>query len=118
MDALAPTRSLRVTHFVALKAKHRILAHRQRDKASRCYAMASNESIALRESLPPEVPEQEPRRDPRVIPNINRRDSTRWDSNMKKAFVLIGSAILQLPIWGRLYPISRLHLRSRVQASP
>jgi hypothetical protein len=40
------------------------------------------------------------------VPNIDQADSRRLESNMKKASVLLGSAILQLPIWGMLIATS------------
>jgi hypothetical protein len=31
-------------------------------------------------------------------------DSRQWESNRKMACVLVGNAMLQLPIWGKLSP--------------
>ena len=38
------------------------------------------------------------------VPNFDQLDSRQWESHRKRACVLIGSAILQLPIWGKFNP--------------
>jgi hypothetical protein len=68
--------------------------------------MSQNGSISLRESLPSDISQQEHRGSEQNVPNINQADSRRLESNMKKASVLLGSAILQLPIWGMLIATS------------
>ena len=68
--------------------------------------MTRNEGISLRESLPSDVGEQELHNTEQDASNLDQADSRRWESNRKRACVLVGSAILQLPIWGRLNPTS------------
>jgi hypothetical protein len=34
----------------------------------------------------------------------DQMDSRQWESNRKMACVLVGNAMLQLPIWGKLSP--------------
>lgn len=65
-----------------------------------------NEGISLREPLPPDVGGQEPQDTEQHAFNLDQADSRQWESNRKRACVLVGSAILQLPIWGRLSPTS------------
>jgi hypothetical protein len=64
--------------------------------------MTRNESISLRESLPSDIGEQEPHNTEQDASNLEQANSRQWESNRKRACVLVGSAILQLPIWGRL----------------
>lgn len=63
-----------------------------------------NDSISLRESRPADTGEQEDIRNHEQSPSdVDQADSRRWDSNRRtKACVLVGSAVLQLPIWGTL----------------
>ena len=56
--------------------------------------MARNEVISLRDPLPLDIGEQEGF-------NLGQADSRQRVSNGKRPCVLVGSAILQLPIWGR-----------------
>ncbi|MCJ1269319.1 hypothetical protein MMC22_009210 [Lobaria immixta] len=62
--------------------------------------MIRNECISLREPLPPDVGEQEPHGTEQNAFNLDQADSRLWESNRNRASVLVGSAILQLPIWG------------------
>lgn len=64
--------------------------------------MTRNEDISLRESLPSGVGEQQPHDIEPEASNLDEADSRQWESHRKRACVLVGSAILQLPIWGRL----------------
>jgi hypothetical protein len=63
--------------------------------------MTQNEDIPLRES-PANVGEQESYDTERDAFNLHQADPRQWESNRKRTCVLLGSAILQLPIWGRL----------------
>lgn len=80
-----------------------MLAHRQHplyNPNSSQFKMVQNEGISLREPLPPDVGEQEPHDTEQNAFNLDQADSRLWESNRKRACVLVGSAILQLPIWG------------------
>jgi hypothetical protein len=63
--------------------------------------MTRNEDIPLRET-PANRCEQEPYDTERDAFNLHHADSRQWESNRKRTCVLLGSTILQLPIWGRL----------------
>lgn len=52
--------------------------------------MTDNEIISLREL---NLTDQD-------TSNLERADPRQWGSNRKRACVLMGSAVLQLPIWG------------------
>lgn len=75
--------------------------------------MTQNESISLREL---DIGEQEPRIAEQDTSNIDQADSRQWESSRKRACVLMGSAILQLPIWGELSLTSWLQFYSHTQA--
>ncbi|MCJ1410573.1 hypothetical protein MMC19_004659 [Ptychographa xylographoides] len=62
--------------------------------------MASNESIALHDALPSDIGDQEPHDTEQPASNLDPADSRLLETNRKRACVLAGSAILQLPIWG------------------
>ena len=64
--------------------------------------MTQNEGITLRESVPSDVSEQEPYDTENDAANLDQADSRLWESKRKRFCVLVGSAMLQLPIWGRL----------------
>lgn len=68
--------------------------------------MTRNEGISLRESLPSDIGGQERHDTEQDASNLDQADPRQWESNMKRACVLVGSAILQLPIWGMLIPTS------------
>jgi hypothetical protein len=63
--------------------------------------MTRNEDIPLRES-PANVGEQESYDTEQDAFNLHQADSGKWESNRRRTCVLLGSAILQLPIWGTL----------------
>ena len=78
--------------------------------------MSLNEDISLRESLPSDVGEQEAHNTLQDASNLDQADSRIWESKTKRACVLVGSAILQLPIWGRLkfyYNLVAIHTHIR-----
>ncbi|KAI0132149.1 major facilitator superfamily domain-containing protein [Xylariales sp. AK1849] len=62
--------------------------------------MASHESISLRETSPPDMHLQQSQNTEHDAPSLHQADARQWESNRKKACVLLGTAILQLPIWG------------------
>lgn len=62
--------------------------------------MASNEGISLTEPGPRATNDAEPVNTGQVAPDLDQGDATQWESNRKRGCVLMGSAILQLPIWG------------------
>lgn len=80
--------------------------------------MTPKETISLRESLPPDVGEQDGHNIEQAASNPNQADSRQWESTRKRACVLLGSAILQLPIWGKKPLFSWLQFYSNMQASP
>lgn len=67
--------------------------------------MTQSEGIALRESLRLHVSEPEPESLPQDTEhnasNLDQTEPRQWESGRKRVCVLVGSAILQLPIWGR-----------------
>ena len=66
-----------------------------------------NESISLREYPLSEVGDhEEPHDTEREASNFEEEevDPRQWESSRTRACVLVGSAILQLPIWGTLRP--------------
>lgn len=75
--------------------------------------MTSHEDITLREPRPwsSDFREQEPLDIDRDEANPDQSDSDQWESNKKKLCVLLGSAILQLPIWGMRILNLRLQFR-------
>ncbi|MCJ1225611.1 hypothetical protein MMC12_002260 [Toensbergia leucococca] len=62
--------------------------------------MTRNQGISLRESLPSDSGEQEPYDAEQYVFNLDQADSSQRESNRKRACVLVGSGLLQLPIWG------------------
>jgi hypothetical protein len=64
--------------------------------------MAPNEDTPLRESAPLDVADQEPNYSEQNASELEEADSRQWESNRKRACVLLGTTILQLPIWGKL----------------
>ncbi len=80
--------------------------------------MTRNESISFRDSLPSDIGEQEPHGTELDATDLDQADSRPLESNRKRFCVLVGSAMLQLPIWGRLSPTYWLHFYSHTQASP
>lgn len=63
--------------------------------------MAGNGDFPLHESVPLDVHDQEPNDSVQNAPQIEQADSRQWESNRKRACVLLGTTILQLPIWGK-----------------
>ncbi|KAG0651688.1 Monocarboxylate transporter 12 [Hyphodiscus hymeniophilus] len=62
--------------------------------------MSSTDAISLRDRLPPNITEQDPPEAEEDAPNLGQAESRQWESHRKRASVLLGSAVLQLPIWG------------------
>ena len=62
--------------------------------------MAQNESISLHESAPPYAGEQELHDLEHDASSPDQANSRRRESKTTRICVLVGSAILQLPIWG------------------
>ncbi|KAI1081606.1 major facilitator superfamily domain-containing protein [Whalleya microplaca] len=62
--------------------------------------MARDEDISVQEAQSPEVSEREQRDIELDAPNLGHAESSPWMPNRKRACVLLGSAILQMPIWG------------------
>ena len=71
--------------------------------------MAQDGGISLRESRVPDG-QQEPHDIEQSAVTIDQADSRQWETKRKRACVLLGSSILQLPIWGRPSPSSHLTL--------
>ncbi|KAL8819980.1 MAG: hypothetical protein Q9191_007614 [Dirinaria sp. TL-2023a] len=61
--------------------------------------MLRSETRSLEESRPSDVGEQEPQDIEQDVSNADA-EPRQWESNRKRVSVLVGSAILQLPIWG------------------
>lgn len=80
--------------------------------------MTQNEEISLREVQPSNVGEQEPHDIEQEASNPDQAESRQWESKRTKACVLLGSSILQLPIWGKITLTSQLQFYSQTQASP
>lgn len=65
------------------------------------FRMTQNEFFALRESLPSDARDQESHSSERNRSSpIDQGETRQLDSKGKRVCVLVGSAILQLPIWG------------------
>ena len=65
-------------------------------------AMAPNEDIALRESRPSGLELDTDSHDTEQnMASHSQSDMRQWESKRKRASVLAGSAISQLPIWGK-----------------
>jgi hypothetical protein len=64
--------------------------------------MTRNEGIFLHESMPSDVGPEEHHDTEQNASHADQADSRQYESNRKRARVLVGVAILQLPIWGRL----------------
>jgi len=64
--------------------------------------MAPSENIFLRESMPPSVHEPDRTDAEQDTFDIGQDDWSQWESHRKRAYVLVGSAVLQMPIWGKL----------------
>ena len=79
--------------------------------------MTGNESVSFREPRPSGAAEQELRNTEDAI-DLDQVDSRLAESNRKRICVLVGSAMLQLPVWGGLSPTSWLQFYSHTQASP
>ncbi|MCJ1479723.1 hypothetical protein MMC13_008409 [Lambiella insularis] len=62
--------------------------------------MARNEDISLRDSPRSDVGEPELHDAEQNVSNTDQANSRQWESNRRRACVLVGCAILQLPIWG------------------
>ena len=71
--------------------------------------MTRNEDIPLRETLASDVVEQAPNDLEQEVSNLDQADLRQRESSRKRARVLVGSAIVQLPIWGRLGILSWFH---------
>ena len=66
--------------------------------------MTSNEDLSINALPPSDFHDQEPRDTEHDLFHLNLVNSRQQESKMKRGFVLAGSAILQLPIWGRFSP--------------
>ena len=64
--------------------------------------MAQNEDISLREPMASEVGVLNQRNTEQEADSQEQAESRQYESSVKRACVILGSAILQLPIWGRL----------------
>ena len=67
--------------------------------------MTGNEGVSFGEPRPSDAGEQVPQDTEHAI-DLDQVDSRLWESNRKRICVLVGSAMLQLPIWGGLSPTS------------
>ena len=73
-----------------------------RNHASRLLIMAQVESISLQESLPPDAPEHELQDGEQDASRPDQGNSRLQESKTTRFSVLVGSGVLQLPIWGTL----------------
>jgi hypothetical protein len=64
--------------------------------------MSQNDSIALRENLSLDSGGQESRDIEQDALSLDQEGPRQQESSRNRAFVLVGSSILQLPIWGKL----------------
>ena len=62
--------------------------------------MSRTDAVSLRDRLTPEIAEQQSPEAEDDVSHFGQADSRQWESHRKRASVLLGSAILQLPIWG------------------
>jgi hypothetical protein len=74
--------------------------------------------IVLRESLAQVARDGEPHTTDRETSTSHQGDLRERESNVQKARVLLGSAILQLPIWGKIGRCSQIRNCSLCQVSP
>lgn len=83
--------------------------------------MAQQDDIYLRAVSSAIWADEAPARSPRAV-SIEQAEARPVDSQWKKACVLIGSAILQLPMWGRAASVHAhyvsLYTHSHLQVSP
>ena len=68
--------------------------------------MTGNDGVSLREPRPSDDGEQEPYDTEQDAIDLDQVDSRLMESNRKRVCVLVGSAMLQLPIWGGPSPTS------------
>jgi len=68
------------------------------------FAMAESGTISLHELVPSEAGQQDSQETRQSASILDQNDSRQWESKRKRACVLTGSAILQLPIWGKINP--------------
>jgi hypothetical protein len=68
--------------------------------------MPQNEVISLRETRRSDASEHQLYNNEEDASSLDQADSRRWESNRRRACVLVGSGLLQLPIWGRLSSIN------------
>jgi hypothetical protein len=62
--------------------------------------MAGPSEIALRELSPSDSPEQRHSHTEQHGTSFAEADARQWESKKKRAMVIVGSGLLQLPIWG------------------
>ena len=63
--------------------------------------MARNENISLHEPMASHVGEANQQNTEQDADIQDQAEPRQYESSVKRACVLLGSAILQLPIWGR-----------------
>lgn len=64
--------------------------------------MTRDGSISLHQSVPPSIGESILNDAEQDVSNDEPTDSRQWESKRTRISVLVGSAVLQLPIWGEL----------------
>ena len=77
-----------------------------RNSIDSTFAMTRNEAFSFREPRPSAAGEQEPHDPEQDAIDLDQVDSRLMESKTKRTCVLVASAMLQLPIWGALSPVS------------
>lgn len=67
--------------------------------------MTSTESIAMRDAIAPIEGDQRTSDIEQNDSSLDQADTRHRESKRKRTCVIVGSAILQLPIWGRQNPL-------------
>ena len=95
-----------VSNVIALESRtlQRLVENVLRIQSTSQFAMTGMEGVSMREPRPSDAREQE-LRDTEYAGDLDQIDSRLWESNRKRICVLVGSAMLQLPVWGELSPL-------------
>jgi hypothetical protein len=70
--------------------------------------MARNEDIILQEPASSAAGEQETQGPEQDALSLEQAEEREWESHWRRGCVLLGNALLQLPIWGRPSLSSRI----------
>lgn len=74
--------------------------------------MSQTETISLRQTTPSNTGELDVQIEEQGSVGIDQVGQRRNDTNMKKVCVLIGSGLIQLPIWGTVLESTLLQLET------